>query len=122
MAKMEKLRMGDFLTSDAVQEAIKAAGVAIFKIETEPELRKSEEFDTTRYVCSGELYMTKNKKQAVKKTWTMNMTSSDFLIEKFGEDSKDFVGKEVELELIRQSTPKGMKNVIYPVGAVKEEE
>lgn len=122
MVKAEKLRLGDFLTGDIVGEAITKAGKAIFKIETEADIEhiKTDDWQADRYQCEGILYMDAKKKETKKLTWTMNMTSSDFLIDKLGDETSKWIGEEIELETISQRTPAGKKDVVYPVGAVEE--
>ena len=121
---MKKLAKGDFLKADHVLAAIKSAGKATFYITSAPVLEKSEQYGHERYVVDGILRMSKDGKQGEEHRWSMNATSSDYLSEpdKLGNDETKWEGHDVELELVKQSVEGKMKNVIYPVGAVVEEE
>lgn len=120
MVEMKKLRKEGvpFLTDQDIFKAVKESGTSVFRIETEPVLEHSDQYDTERYAVEGVIFFSKDHKVYEKRKWTMNATSSDYLMEKIGTDSSKWPAHEIELETIRTSTSQGMKNVIYPVGAV----
>ena len=45
--------------------------------------------------------------------WSINKTSQNRLIKLFGNESKEWVGKEVGIEVSKTSTNVGMKDVIF---------
>lgn len=51
------------------------------------------------------------------RTWIMNRKTSNYLIDLLGEDEENWTGKKVDLELVRMSTPNGLKDVIFAKGA-----
>jgi len=46
-------------------------------------------------------------------TYGMNKTSSGNLMEAFGEDTKDWVGKKIRFEVLKQNVKGAMKEIIY---------
>ena len=48
-----------------------------------------------------------------KRLWSINGTSQNSLIDAFGPDTKDWIGKEVTIEVVKTSTNTGMKNVVF---------
>ena len=57
-----------------------------------------------------------------KRAWWSNWTSLNALIDKFGTDEGLMVGKEIELELVRQPVSGKMRKVIYLKGALDSED
>ena len=47
------------------------------------------------------------------KTWSMNKTTQREIAKMYGDDSKLWIGKQVRVEVLRQNTPSGMKDVVY---------
>lgn len=45
--------------------------------------------------------------------WSINKTSQNRLIRLFGNESKEWVGKDAEVEVTKTSTNVGMKDVIF---------
>ena len=119
MVKAQKLLKGGtaFITDEDIHKAIESCGTAMIKITSEAQLEHSEKYGNDRYVAECELFFDKKMTKSEPRKWTMNATSSDYLIEKLGDDTADWKGKLVELETVRTATPEGMRNVIYPVGA-----
>lgn len=54
------------------------------------------------------------------KTWSANNKSRNFLIDKIGSNEKKFVGKKIDLVVVKQMVEGSLKDVIYAKGAVKE--
>ena len=52
------------------------------------------------------------------RTYAMNNTSMNHLIDKFGEDESKWIGKKVKMTVVKQATNQGLKDVIYPEGAI----
>ena len=51
--------------------------------------------------------------QEVKKTMTLNSTNRGILIEAYGKDTKNWVGKEAEIEKLKQNVAGTFKEVAY---------
>lgn len=111
MTKMEKLG-SNFLTADLVKAIAKSEGKCEVKFVSEPELTLNEKFGNKTYHVEVEIKDEDGK--MTKKTWNMNTKTSDFLSEEFGGDTKDFIGKTVEIQTAKVSTKDGMKDTIYP--------
>lgn len=58
-----------------------------------------------------------------KKVWTMNKTTRKRLAAAYGDDSKEWVGRRVRVEILKQTIRGELKNVIYghPVPSVEKE-
>lgn len=112
----------NFYNDTVVMEQLTKAGAAIVRIESEFDLKEST-FDDgkkdSRYTGLISAYKDKAHKVKEEYSWGMNHTTSDYMIETHGEETKDWIGKEIELELERQPVNGKMKNVIYPIGAQK---
>lgn len=98
MVEITKAETGGvpYLKKATVQEQ----GVKILKIKSEPkpvdteyEGKKSIKLEC---ICTTQVLDPKEVK------WQMNATTQNFLIDKFGKETKDWIGKEVELT-IKQS-------------------
>lgn len=85
-----------YLNKKVVQEK----GVKLVTIKTEPDLVETEYEGkkTTKLEC----ICTTNVLDPQEVKWQMNATTQNFLIGKFGNDTKKWIGKEIELA-IKQS-------------------
>lgn len=60
----------------------------------------------------------KERKITMQRTWFMNHQTSNFLIDLLGTEEKNWVGKEVEIEVITQVISGKKHKVIYAKGAI----
>lgn len=51
------------------------------------------------------------------RSWFLNATTLNYLIDEFGDQESEWVGKEVELETIQQDVMGTLRSVIYAKGA-----
>jgi hypothetical protein len=56
------------------------------------------------------------------KTWTMNLTTRNRMVEAYGDDTKNWVGKKVRVEVANQNVRGTMRKVIYGFPAAAEDE
>jgi len=75
-------------------------GVKVLKIKTEPQLVEAEyegkKSTKLECICSTQVLDPKEVK------WQMNATTQNFLIDKYGKETKNWIGKEIEI-VIKQS-------------------
>ena len=93
MAKVQKATIGGIPYLD--KKTVLEKGVKKVKIETEAELvdtefegKKSRKLEC---ICSTQVL------DPTRVTWQMNNTTMNFLIDKFGDDTKTWIGKEIEI-------------------------
>lgn len=93
MTKVQKATIGGIPYLD--KKTVLEKGVKKVKIETEAELvdtefegKKSKKLEC---ICSTQVL------DPTRVTWQMNNTTMNFLIDKFGDDTKTWIGKEVEI-------------------------
>lgn len=93
MVEITKAETGGtpFLNKKSVLEQ----GIKMVKIKTEPELVETEyegkKSTKLQCVCTTQVLDPKEVK------WQMNATTQNFLIDKFGKQTKNWIGKEIEL-------------------------
>lgn len=131
MAKLKKI-VSDFmpyLTKDDVIYAVQEKGECSVKIVSEPVEKPNEKFGGTQMVVNGVISHHKETRKDKdgnehpddgKRQWSMNATTFNFLVDKFGEDSTNWLGQVVELETVEQSVKGKITNVVYAVGSAKE--
>lgn len=51
-------------------------------------------------------------------TWTPNGKSINFLIKKHGDQSEKWDGVKLKMVSVKQGTPQGIRDVLYPEGAI----
>lgn len=73
-------------------EYVKTNNIESFKIVDEPV------FVETKF---GEKLQCKVKVDTEEMMWTMNNTSKDTLIDQFGYDTKDWIGKQIPIEVLK---------------------
>ena len=59
----------------------------------------------------------KSRVRSMERTWFVNATNFNFLIDTFGDQEKDWVNKEIELVSVEQEVFGKLKDVIYVKGA-----
>ena len=114
MVKMQKMA-ADFLSADQVKTCIREHEKCTVTFIQEPELKENEKFGNKSYHARIKIQETGEET-----TWNMNGRSSDFLSDKFGGDTKDFVKQSVEIVTTKISTKDGLKDTIYPTELMQE--
>lgn len=112
MVKMEKVG-SNFLDADRVKAVRKAVKACRIKFVGEPHKEKNDKYGNYSYHVDVEVLNPETEKTE-RKTWNMNGRTSDFLSEEWP-DTADFVGKEIEVGVMKVSTKSGMVDSIYPV-------
>lgn len=111
MVKMDKVG-SNFLDAERVRQVKKALGKCMIKFVAEPHKEKNEKYGNSSYHVDIEIINPETEKVEIK-TWNMNGKTSDYLSEEWS-DTKDFVGKEIEIDTVKISTKEGVKDTIYP--------
>ncbi len=57
--------------------------------------------------CNGKDYM-----------WTCNNTTRTFLVDNFGTDETAWIGKTIDIEIVKTQTSNGLMDAMYPKGAL----
>ena len=57
--------------------------------------------------CNGKDYM-----------WTCNNTTRTFLVDNFGTDETAWIGKTIDIEIVKTQTSNGLMDTMYPKGAL----
>jgi hypothetical protein len=50
--------------------------------------------------------------------WTCNNTTRTFLVDNLGKDETKWVGKTIEIEIVKTQTSNGLMDAMYPKGAL----
>lgn len=109
---LQKLSKGNFLDAETIEQH-----GAKWKITSEPELKDVEFNGKKSQKYEVKVVSVKDKEE---RTYSMNPTSSDYLIDKLGTEGKRWVNETIEIEVIAQVIAGEKKKVLYVKGAFEE--
>lgn len=108
MGKMQKMAQ-NWLDGDTVNAVIREHETCTVQFKEEPHLEKNEKYGNTSYHVKVTI-----KENDDERTWNMNGRTADFLSEKYGGDTRDFLEKEEQVVATSITTKDGITETIYP--------